>query len=189
METIEENPSPVQFVTNWIAAMLDDKLSPIRLALSPAQQGLMRHLINNTWEEALVEQFTPLVDQERFTSEWESKYEDFVSLLHQDETPTIGTLVAYVLAAIDEAISGFSEKLREGILLLKDLLYDVLMLVVKLLTHLKLPENVIPSQVFHLITQGRNIHVFDLLMAMPVTTIKSLLETSLDEIKNWVEQD
>lgn len=186
METVEENPSPVQLVMNWIAAMLDDKHSPIRLALSPAQQDLAQHLINNTLREVLFEQFTPLMDQESFTSKWQSKYEEFVSLLHQDETPTIGTLAAYVLGAIDEAISGFSEKLREGTLLFIDLLYDVLMLVVKLLTHLSLPENVIPSQVLHLITQGRNIHVFDLLMAMPISMVKSLLETPYKEVKNWV---
>lgn len=177
-----------QSILDWVKEMLGDEQSELRSAFSPEQQILVQHFLEGTWQDMLVHELETIHGDEALVEELKNKYTEFVALLQQDEPPTLGVLINYVFNTIQETLPVVMEKLRQLLLTCIGLLYDLLMIVIESLNHLKLPGSVFPAWLFTLITQGRNINVLCLLLAMPLSTVKKLLDTPYDELKIWVAE-
>ena len=171
----ETEPSTTHAVEQWLKHMLDDQQNAIHQALSTEEKTLLQDILNGALWNSVTDKFNSAIDLETLPEALATKQANIAALMNQK--PTVDTIVNRLFEAVDQLMQSGVKTLEELALFCSNLLYSLLEIIIKLLRRVDISE-LLPDWMAQRISGGENISALSLFLAMPASTLKSLLDAA-----------
>ena len=170
-----------QSIGKWLTAMLNNKTDPINKALSSKEKKLLRDVLDGTLRDRVIKKFNSVINQKALLTTLEKEQTQFVTSLKK--ASTVDALISHLVKAIGELLQSGVKKLEELARFCIDELYKLAELTIKLLRRLEISV-LLPDWMVRRISGGESVSALSLFLALPASTLKSLLDAASQKNKN-----
>ncbi|MCJ8290818.1 MAG: hypothetical protein HRT58_14240 [Crocinitomicaceae bacterium] len=167
-----------------ILTLLTDEENGAISQVDKKYQDVITELIEGDWLSNFFENlFDSYLNMEEWLDLFEDEKEVMQKLIYGKPIPSLGEIMDKLIKQLSNAFNLIIQKAKSTIHFIIKTISEGLEAIIAMLKAIKIPEDWIPQFIKDLLLEGKNPNLLCLGLAIPLTTLKSILNLSSNQLK------